>query len=109
MPAAYAVKYLARSSRVAVRERFANEKLSTEVCGSVDDGPESWVFADMIVILLHSVADVKLIHLCACLFTTWFLSSPGLNHDRNHTIWVYYCFRSAVDIRPTSLTKQPPR
>jgi len=47
-PTASAVKYLARSSRVSVRERFANEKLSTEVCGSVDDGPEPWVGADMI-------------------------------------------------------------
>jgi len=41
------VKYLARSSRASVRERFANEKLSTEVCGSVEDGPELCGFADM--------------------------------------------------------------
>jgi len=33
---------------VSVRERSANEKLSTEVCGSVVDGPEPWVCADMI-------------------------------------------------------------
>ena len=79
-------KYLARSSRVSVRERFANEKLSTEVCGSVDDGPEPWVCADMIVILLHSNGRRQVVHLlCACLFAAWFLSPPSLN-ECNHTM-----------------------
>jgi hypothetical protein len=65
------VKYLARSSRASVRERFANEKLSTEVCGSVDDGPEPWVC------MIDFGALVQVVHLSyACLFATWFLSSP---------------------------------
>ena len=73
-PKGYAVKYLARSSRVSVRERFANEKLSTEVCGSVDDDPEPWVCADMDMIDFVALQAVHL--LCACLFATWLLSSP---------------------------------
>ena len=55
---------------MSVRERFANEKLSTDVCGSVDDGPEPWGFADMIVNLLHFEPDVKLSWPFVCLFAS---------------------------------------
>lgn len=82
------MKYLARSSRVSVRERSANEKLSTEVCGSVVDGPEPWVCADMIDFAALSTSSGPFVF---PLFVRHLDSLVDMSHDRNHTIYFDYC------------------